>query len=183
VGKRAVGLGLVVMACMALVACNDDGGGGSGDRLTAAELTTKGNAVCAKLKQDVLAAADTVETGITFTAEKMQEFNTKLLPVVDRAIAGFKALKPPADLEPALDSAIEQAEIDRKTLAGATTSPEAARNYFDTGVDAFTATGQKLAAAGITGCRDETATTTTTAAATTGSTAATDPTTTATTAK
>lgn len=174
-GKRAVGLGLVVLACMALVACSNDGdgGSGSGDRLTAAELTTKGNAVCARLKKDVLAAADTVETGITFTAEKMQEFNTKLLPVVDRAIAGFQALKPPADLEPALDSAIEQAEIDRKTLAGATTSPEAARNYFDTGVDAFTATGQKLAAAGITACRDETATTTTTAAGITDSTTAT----------
>lgn len=170
-GKLAVGLGVAMLASMALVACNDDGGGG-GDRLTAAELTTQGNAVCTKLKADVVAAADTVETGITFTADKMQELYTKLVPELDKAIAGFKDLKPPEDLEAALDSAIEQAEIDRKTLVGATASPEAARNFYDIGVDPFTATGQKLAAAGITECRLQTAADTTTTVA-----GSTDPTT------
>ncbi|MGI8684324.1 MAG: hypothetical protein ACR2MO_04410 [Acidimicrobiales bacterium] len=174
VGKRAVGLGLVVLACMALVACGNDGDGG-GERLSAAQLTTKGDAVCEKLDADVKTAADTVETGITFTPEKMQEFYTKLLPVIDDAVEGFKALEPPQDLEDAYDSAIEQIQIDRKTLAGATNSPDAAKKFYDTGVDPFTATGQKLAAAGITACGSDAAgdTTTTTAAATDSTTATT----------
>lgn len=177
-GKRAVELGLVVLACLALAGCSDDkGGGGGGDRLTAAELTTQGNAVCTAVKEDVVAAADTVETGITFTPEKMQEFYTKLVPVLDKAIAGFKKLNPPEDLEPALDSAIEQAELDQKTLVGATNSQEAAKNFYDVGVDPFTATGQKLLAAGITGCREAPAEDTTTTGAGTPST---DPTTTTT---
>lgn len=175
-GKRAVGLGLVVLACLALVGCKDDGGGGGG-RLTAAELTTQGNAVCTVVKEEVVKAAETVVTGITFTPEKMQEFYTKLVPVLDKAIAGFKKLNPPSDLEPALDAAIEQAELDQRTLVGASKSQEAAKNFYDVGVDPFIATGQKLLAAGINGCREAPAEETSTTVA---GTEPTDPTTTTT---
>lgn len=172
-GKRAVGLGLALLAGgMSLAAC-----GGDEKRLTAAELTTKGNAVCAKLDADVKKLADTLPVSISFTPDQMQTFYTKILPLLDRAVAGFKKLEPPKDLEDAYDSALDQIQIDRRTLAGATNSPEAAKNLFDTGVDPFTATDQKLRAAGITGCGEEpapgaggdggAATTTTTAAVTT----------------
>jgi len=165
VGKRAVGVGLSVLACMALVACGD----GGKDRLTAAELTTKGNAVCTTLDSEVKKLADTFPVSISFTPEQMQEFYSKILPLLDRAVAGFKDLEPPEDLEGAYDSAIDQIEIDRRTLAGATNSPAAAKNLFDTQVDPFTATNQKLAAAGITACGadDGAATSSTTAAETT----------------
>lgn len=148
-GKRAVGIGLVVLVCTALAACGDDGGG---TRLTAAELTAKGDAVCTKLDDDVKALATTLPVSITFTPDQMKEFYTKLVPLLDQAVTGFKALAPPEDLETAFDSALEQIEIDRRTLVGATSSPEAARNLYDTQVDPFTATNQKLAAAGITAC-------------------------------
>lgn len=148
-GKRAVGLGLVVLACAVLVACGGDGT----KRLTAAELTSRGNAVCAKLDTDVKAVADGF-TGITFTPQQMQDFYTKIVRLVDNAVTSFKALEPPKDLEQVYDSALNQVAIDRTTLAGATKSAAAAKNLFDTGVDPFTATNQKLAAAGITACRD-----------------------------
>ena len=146
--NRAVGLGLVVLACVALVAC----GGDEKDRLTADELTAKGDAVCVTLDNDVKALADTLPVSITFTPEQMQDYYKKIVPLVDKAVASFKALEPPKDLEAAFDSALAQVDIDRKTLVGATGSPAAAKNLFDTRVDPFTATNQKLAAAGITAC-------------------------------
>lgn len=145
---RAVGLGLVVLAGIATAAC----GGSDTKRLTAAELTARGNAVCTTLDGEVKALADSFPASITFTPEQMQDFYKKILPLVDKAVAGFEELEPPADLEPAFDSALEQVKTDRRTLAGATNSPQAAKNLFDTGVDPFTATNQKLAAAGITAC-------------------------------
>lgn len=174
--KRAVGLGLAVLLSMGLAACSDDGdggaggnGGGGGDRLSAAELATQGDAVCTKLDNDVKGLADSFPVSVDFTNEQMQEYYMKVLPLVDGAVTSFKALKPPEDLEQAFEAALAQLAIDRQTLEGATASPEAARNLFDTQVDPFTATNQKLAAAGITACGG-TATTTTTAAAATSST-------------
>lgn len=147
-GKRAVGLGLAVLAFVALGAC----GGGGAKRLTAAALTAQGDAVCTTLDSDVKALADKLPVSITFTPEQMQDYFTRILPLIDKAVASFKKLEPPKDLEAAYDSALTQEEIDRKTLEGATKSPAAAKNLFDAQVDPFTATGQKLAAAGITAC-------------------------------
>lgn len=149
--QRRVGLGLVVMACVALAGCGGGGGGGK-DRLTAAELTAKGDAVCVTLDNDVKALADSLPTSITFPPEQMQAYYKRIVPLIDKAVKSFKALKPPKDLEGAYESALVQVDIDRKTLVGATSSPAAAKNLFDTRVDPFTATGQKLAAAGITAC-------------------------------
>lgn len=146
--KRAVGLGLVAVAFVALAAC----GGGGKDRLTAAQLTAKGDAVCVTLDNDVKALADSLPTSITFPPEQMQAYYKRIVPLIDKAVTSFKALTPPKDLEAAYDSALVQVDIDRKTLVGATSSPAAAKNLFDTRVDPFTATGQKLAAAGITAC-------------------------------
>lgn len=171
-GMRAVGLGLAALAGLALVACGSDD-----ERLTAAELTTRGDAVCKALQVDALALGDSFPVSITFTPEQMQDYYTKLLPLVDKAVAGFKALEPPKDLEGAFDSALTQVAIDRTTLKGATSSPAAAKNLFDTGVDPFTATNQKLAAAGITACggtppADGSGSTTSTTAGATSSTTA-----------
>ena len=170
--KRAVGLCLALLLSAGLAACSDDGDGdgGGGDRLTAAELATQGDAVCTKLDSDVKGLADSFPVSVDFTNEQMQEYYKKVLPLVDGAVTSFKALKPPEDLEQAFEAALAQLAIDRQTLAGATTSPEAARNLFDTQVDPFTATNQKLAAAGITACGGTPASTTTTAAETTSST-------------
>ena len=145
---RAVGLGLVVAACVALAACGED----DTQRLTAEQLTTQGDAVCVKLDNDVKALADTLPVSITFTPQQMQDYYKQIVPLLDQAVLSFKKLVPPEDLEAAYESALTQVEIDRKTLVGATSSPAAAKNLFDTRVDPFTATGQKLAAAGITAC-------------------------------
>ena len=149
-GERAVRLGLAALACMALVAC----GGDDEERLTATELTAKGNAVCTKLDSDVKALADTLPVSISFTPEQMQDFYSKIVPLLEKAVASFEELDPPEDLADTYQSALDQIEIDRRTLEGATESPEAAKNLFDTQVDPFTATNQKLAAAGITACRE-----------------------------
>lgn len=146
-GKRALGLGLVVAVSLALAGCGDDG-----TRLTAQELAAKGNAACTNLDKDVKALADSFPVSLNFTPEQMQDFYRKIVPLVDKAVADFKKLDPPKDLEGAFDSAMEQIDIDKRTLVGATASPEAAKRLFDTGVDPFTATNQKLAAAGITAC-------------------------------
>lgn len=164
--KRAVGLALVVLACVALAAC----GGDEKDRLTAAQLTAKGDAVCATLDNDVKALADSLPVSITFTPEQMQDYYKKIVPLVDKAVASFRALEPPKDLEAAYDAALVQVDLDRKIFVGATGSPAAAKNLFDTRVDPFTATNQKLAAAGITACGG-------TASSGTGSSATTSPTT------
>lgn len=167
--KRAVGLGLALLLSAGVAACSDDdgdgGGGGGGDRLSAAELATQGDAVCAKLDTDVKGLADSFPVSVDFTNEQMQEYYTKILPLIDAAVTGFKALRPPEDLENAFEAALAQADIDRQTLSGGTASPEAARNLFDTQVDPFTATSQKLAAAGITACGGTATTTTTTTTA------------------
>lgn len=145
--KRAVGLGLVIAALLTMVACGSDK-----KRLTSAELTTQGNAVCTKLDTEVKALADTFPVTVTFTPAQMQDFYKKILPLVDKAVSGFKSLTPPKDLEDVYDAALTQVGLDRKTLAGATNSPEAAQKLFDVQEDPFTATNQKLAAAGITAC-------------------------------
>lgn len=146
--RRAVGLGLVVLSAVVLAACKN----GDGPRLSAAQLTERGDAVCVTLDNDVKALADSLPVSITFTPDQMQDYYTRIVPLVDKAVASFKKLVPPKDLEAAYESALAQVDIDRKTLEGATRSPEAAKNLFDTRVDPFTATGQKLAAAGITAC-------------------------------
>ena len=169
--KRAVGLGLALLLSVGLGACkDDDGGGGGGGRLSAAELTTQGNAVCATLDAEVKKLLDSFPVSIDFTNEQMQEYYTKVLALVDNAVASFKKLRPPSDLQSSLEAALAQLDIDRKTLAGATASPEAARNLFDTQVDPFTATNQKLATAGITACGAGSTTTTTAPPATSSTT-------------
>lgn len=145
--KRAVGLGLVVLAMLALAGC-----GGNTKRLTAAQLTAQGNAVCTGFDAKLKAVVESFPPSLDFPPAQMQDFWKKLLPLVDDAIASFKALTPPKDLEVAYRAALDQFGIDRRTLEGGTQSPAAAKNLFDTGVDPFTATNQKLATAGITAC-------------------------------
>lgn len=158
-GKRGVGLGLVLVALLATAACGDDGdgdgGGGGGDRLTQAELASRGNAVCNSLDADVKALAGEFEQTITFPPEQMRELFQKLVPVVDRALAEFEELEPPEDLEAKYQEALDQAAEDRQKLVAAGESTEAARMLFESNQDPFTATNEKLAAVGITGCSDD----------------------------
>ncbi len=154
---RSFLVGLVVLACVGMGACSDDDdsdGGGTGDRLSAAELATKGNAVCTKLDADVKKLASQFDNTIIFTPPQMLELYKKLLPLVDKAIEDFGDLNPPANLDAKYDDALAQLGQDRKGLADATASEEAAKKLFDTGVDPFTATNEKLAAVGITACSD-----------------------------
>ena len=152
VRKVAIGAGLAMLA-LGAGAC-----GGGGDSLTAAEVAARGDAVCSRLDGEVKAVAAEFPQ-ITFTPEQMQELWQKLVPKVDAAIQDFEDLDAPEDLEGKLDEAVEQAKADREKLVTASASPEAAQALFDTGVDPFEATNEKLAAAGITGCSDDDATT------------------------
>lgn len=151
---RSIFAGLVVIACLGLAACSndDDPGGGGGDRLSAAELATRGDAVCTKLDADVKELASQFDNTIIFTPAQMLDLYKKTLPLVDEAIASFKELNPPTNLEAKYDEALAQLDTDRKTLADATASEEAAKKLFDAGVDPFTDSNEKLAAVGITAC-------------------------------
>lgn len=146
--KGAVG---VVLVCSALVvgAC-----GGDDDRLTAAEVTARGNAVCDRFQGEVTAVVAEFPQSITFTPQQMQEFWQALVPKVDAVIEDFEEIEPPEDLQEKLAAAVAQAKEDRKTLAQAGETPEAARALYESQVDPFTATNEKLAAAGITSCSD-----------------------------
>ena len=140
-------MGLLVLACsMGLASCGGD------DRLTQAELATKGDEVCRKLAADVKKLASEFDAGIIFPPEQMQALFTKMVPLVDNAIAAFKDLNPPEDLETKYDAAVAQMAKDRTTLVAATKSPDAAKKLYDDGVDPFQSTNTKLAAAGITAC-------------------------------
>lgn len=164
VRKRAVGMGLVLVAMMATAACGgdddgDDGEGAGGTRLTQAELATRGDAVCNRLDAAVKQLANEFEPSITFTPEQMQQLFQKLVPVVDTAITDFEELEPPENLEAKYDEALQQAADDRERLVAASESQESARMLFEGGQDPFTATNEKLAAVGITACSDDEATT------------------------
>ena len=158
--KRAVGRGLVLVAVMATAACGgDDGEDAGAARLTQADLATRGDEVCNRLDAEVKKLASEFAPTITFTPEQMQQLFQKLVPVVDAAIADLRELEPPEDLEAKYDDALRQAAEDRERLVAASQSQESARMLFEGGQDPFTATNEKLAAAGITACSDDEATT------------------------
>lgn len=150
---RAVGTGLVVAALVAAGACGGDDGGG--ERLTAEQVASRGDRVCNRFQGEVSAVAAEFPSTITFTPDQMQQLWQKLLPRVDAAIADFEELRPPEELEDELDAAVDQAKQDRRKLADAAESPEAAKALFDAQVDPFAETNQKLAAVGITACSDD----------------------------
>lgn len=152
--KVVIGAGLAMLA-LGVGAC----GGDDDERLTAAEVSARGDAVCSRLDGEVKAVATEFPNTITFTPEEMQQFWQKLVPKVDAAIEDFEELDGPEDVQGKLDEAVEQAKADREKLVEASGSPEAAKALYDTGVDPFTATNEKLAAAGITGCSDDDAVT------------------------
>ncbi|HET7489209.1 MAG TPA: hypothetical protein VFJ85_14860 [Acidimicrobiales bacterium] len=166
-GKRAMALGLVMAAVLALGACGDNT-----KRLTATELTTKGNAICLTFSSEVKKIADTFPASVDFTPAQKQDFYHKLLTPLAKAISDFKALTPPKKLAKTYDAAMKQIDIDRQTLEGAGGSQEAAQRLYETGVDPFAATGQKLAAAGITACGGEPPAASTSVPAATSTTAA-----------
>lgn len=151
--KVVIGAGLAMLA-LGVGAC-----GGDDERLTAAEVSARGDAVCSRLDGEVKAVAAEFPQTITFTPDQMQELWKKLVPKVDAAIEDFEELDAPEELQGKLDEAVEQAKADRAKLIEASGSPEAAKALFDTGEDPFTATNEKLAAAGITACSDDDATT------------------------
>lgn len=151
--KRAVGLGLVLaMAAVGSAGC----GGDDGERLTTAELASRGDAVCNRLDAEVKEVASEFDSTITFTPDQMQQLFQKLVPKVDTAIADFEELNPPEDVEAKYEAALAQVQEDRERLVGAGESQEAARALFEAGEDPFAATNAKLADVGITACSDDT---------------------------
>ena len=155
---RAVVLALVAVAGLGLSSCSDDDDGatGSGDGsakgLSAKELATRGDAVCTRFAGEVQKLASEFDQTIIFTPDQMQALYTKMVPLVDGAIAEFKSLDPPATLDEKYDAALAQMEVDRQKLVTASESQESAKKLYDDGVDPFQSTNEKLAAAGITAC-------------------------------
>ena len=150
--KRALVLGLVLGAMAATAAC----GGDDDERLTQAELASRGDAVCNRLDTEVKKLANEFPSTITFTPDQMQELFQKLAPKVDAAIAEFEELDPPENLAAKYQEALEQVRSDRQKLVAAGETPDAARELFESGEDPFTATNAKLADVGITACSDDT---------------------------
>lgn len=156
---RAVVLALVAVAGLGLASCSDDdddgasgSGNGQGKGLSAKELATRGDAVCTRFAGEVQKLASEFDQTIIFTPEQMQTLYTKMVPLVDGAIAEFKALDAPSTLDEKYDAAIAQMEVDRQKLVTASESQESARKLYDGQVDPFQSTNEKLAAAGITAC-------------------------------
>lgn len=148
VRERVAGLVLAVLVGAGLAAC----GGGDDGGLTRAELASRGNTVCKNLDTQVKEAAVEFQGVIDFSPEQMQALYKKYVPLVDKAIADFKALDAPEDLDDEYAAALDQIEKDRQTLVAATESMDSAQRFFDSGVDPFTASSEKLSAVGITGC-------------------------------
>lgn len=158
---RAVVLALVAVAGLGLSSCSDDddgdgetGGNGNGPAkgLSAKELATRGDAVCTRFAGEVQKLAAEFDQTIIFTPEQMQTFYTKLVPLVDGAIAEFKALDAPSALDEKYDAAVAQMEVDRQKLVSAAESQDSAKKLYDERVDPFQSTNEKLAATGITAC-------------------------------
>jgi hypothetical protein len=147
--------GAVVGAGLAMVALVAGGCSGDDDRLTAAEVSARGDAVCERFQGEVTAVAAEFPQSITFTPQQMQEFWQKLVPKIDAAIEDFEEIEPPKDLEDEMAAAVAQAGKDRETLVAAGESPEAAQALYESQQDPFAATNEKLAAVGITACSDD----------------------------
>lgn len=144
--------GVVVGAGLAVVAFVAGACGGDDDRLSAAEVSARGDAVCERFQGEVTAVAAEFPQSITFTPEQMQQFWQRLVPKVDAAIEDFEEIEPPEELEDEMAAAVAQARADRQTLVEAGESQEAAQALYDSQEDPFGATNEKLAAAGITAC-------------------------------
>jgi hypothetical protein len=95
------------------------GGGGSEDRLTAADFRQQANAICEKYNEKIQAI------GNPSTPEEIPEFVNKGIPVIRQGIAELRALRPPAELEDDYDRMLDETE---KAIPAAQKLAKAAKN-------------------------------------------------------
>lgn len=97
-------ISLLLLVLVALVAAGCGGGGGSSsDQLSASDLKTQANAICADLNKKTSAAASS------------QDFDTALKATND-ALDKLKALKPPDELKDSYQAFLDGASSETPTL-------------------------------------------------------------------
>jgi hypothetical protein len=131
------------------------GCGDSEDRLTAAELTTQGNAVCTDVDKEFEKAFANFDDSEEPTPAQMQEFAATAAEITDDAIGRFEELKPPEDLEGEWDDILEDARAAQQQLEEAGEDREAAARLFSSEEDPFEGVNAGLEKLGITACSDD----------------------------
>src|SRR4029077_1973898 len=96
-------MSLLLLVLVVLVAAGCGGGGSSSDQLSASDLKSKANAICADLNKKTQAAA------------KSQDFDTALNATND-ALDKLKALKPPDELKDSYQAFLDGASSETPTL-------------------------------------------------------------------
>ncbi len=96
-------ISVLLLVLVALVAAGCGGGGSSSDQLSASDLKSQANAICADLNKKTQAAA------------KSQDFDTALNATND-ALDKLKALKPPDELKDSYQAFLDGASSETPTL-------------------------------------------------------------------
>jgi hypothetical protein len=100
--RLTVGL-LALLGSAALVAagCGGDGGGGSGDRLSATEFRETADAICAEYDQKIQ------DLGEPESLEDLNAFIGRAIPIIEEGFNKLEELQPPEELEADWNRAME----------------------------------------------------------------------------
>jgi hypothetical protein len=100
--RLTVGL-LALLGSAALVAagCGGDGGGGSGDRLSATEFREAADAICAEYDQKIQ------DLGEPESLEDLNAFIGRAIPIIEEGFNKLEELQPPEELEADWNRAME----------------------------------------------------------------------------
>jgi len=137
---------VAAVAAVGLGACGD----GGGERLTAEELRTRANAICADLQEDVQGAFADLQPDDEPTA--YQGAIAKLLVVVDDAAERLADLEPPAELEARYDEALAAFAQGEEAVREAGRTPEASATVFAGETDPFDEANAAFDGLGLTTC-------------------------------
>jgi hypothetical protein len=94
-------LTLFASAVLAVAGCGGDGGGGSGDRLSAAEFREAADAICAEYDQKIQ------DLGEPESLEDLNAFIERAIPIIEEGFNKLDELQPPEELEADWDRAME----------------------------------------------------------------------------
>jgi hypothetical protein len=94
-------LALLGSAALVAAGCGGDGGGGSGDRLSATEFREAADAICAEYDQKIQ------DLGEPESLEDLNAFIGRAIPIIEEGFNKLEELQPPEELEADWNRAME----------------------------------------------------------------------------
>jgi hypothetical protein len=94
-------LALLGSAALVAAGCGGDGGGGSGDRLSATEFRETADAICAEYDQKIQ------DLGEPESLEDLNAFIGRAIPIIEEGFNKLEELQPPEELEADWNRAME----------------------------------------------------------------------------